>query len=126
MRELTRSILNGFDLDTPPDVLTFTVVQPPAHGSLINGIYGTEMSRYKDMGADLLQRSLPVTSFTLQELRQGERCSSVTENDRMMISVQFCKILQESSILCVLFELNLPGSTWQKGVGFCSIQPTMV
>uniref|UniRef100_A0A3Q3W4W6 Calx-beta domain-containing protein n=1 Tax=Mola mola TaxID=94237 RepID=A0A3Q3W4W6_MOLML len=70
MRELTPSILNGFDLDTPPDVLTFTVVQPPAHGSLINGIYGTEMSRYKDMGADLLQRSLPVTSFTLQELRQ--------------------------------------------------------
>uniref|UniRef100_A0A3Q3W4V2 C-type lectin domain-containing protein n=1 Tax=Mola mola TaxID=94237 RepID=A0A3Q3W4V2_MOLML len=36
MRELTPSILNGFDLDTPPDVLTFTVVQPPAHGSLIN------------------------------------------------------------------------------------------
>lgn len=72
MRELTPSILNGFDLDAPLDVLTFTVVLPPAHGSLINGIYGTEMSRYKEMGADLLQRSLPVTSFTLQELRQGE------------------------------------------------------
>ncbi|XP_038570885.1 FRAS1-related extracellular matrix protein 1b isoform X2 [Micropterus salmoides] len=71
MRELTPSILNGFDLDAPLDVLTFTVLQPPAHGSLINGIYGTEMSRYKQMGADLLQRSLPVTSFTLQELRQG-------------------------------------------------------
>ncbi|XP_049444192.1 FRAS1-related extracellular matrix protein 1b [Epinephelus fuscoguttatus] len=71
VRELTPSILNGFDLDAPPDILTFTVVQPPAHGSLINGIYGTDMSRYKEMGADLLQRSLPVTSFTLQELRQG-------------------------------------------------------
>ncbi|KAM7012171.1 LOW QUALITY PROTEIN: FRAS1-related extracellular matrix protein 1b [Tautogolabrus adspersus] len=71
MRELTPSILNGFDLDAPPDILTFTVEQPPAHGSLINGIYGAEMSRYKEMGADLLQRSLPVTSFTLQELRQG-------------------------------------------------------
>ncbi|XP_036971006.1 FRAS1-related extracellular matrix protein 1b isoform X3 [Acanthopagrus latus] len=71
MRELTPSVLNGFDLDAPLDVLTFTVVQPPAHGRLINGIYGTEMSRYKEMGADLLQRSLPVTSFTLQELRQG-------------------------------------------------------
>ncbi|XP_070764752.1 FRAS1-related extracellular matrix protein 1b [Enoplosus armatus] len=71
IRELTPSLLNGFDLDAPPDVLTFTVVQPPAHGSLINGIYGTEMSRYREMGADLLQRSLPVTSFTLQELRQG-------------------------------------------------------
>uniref|UniRef100_A0A3Q1IU48 C-type lectin domain-containing protein n=1 Tax=Anabas testudineus TaxID=64144 RepID=A0A3Q1IU48_ANATE len=71
MRELTPAILNGLDLDTPPDLLTFTVVQPPAHGSLINGIYGTEMSRYKEMGAELLQRSLAVTSFTLQELRQG-------------------------------------------------------
>lgn len=72
MRELTPSILNGFDLDAPPDVLTFEVVQPPAHGNLINGIYGTEMSRYKEMGAELMQRSLPVTSFTLQELQQGE------------------------------------------------------
>uniref|UniRef100_A0A8P4KJE7 Fras1 related extracellular matrix 1b n=1 Tax=Dicentrarchus labrax TaxID=13489 RepID=A0A8P4KJE7_DICLA len=71
MRELTPSILDAFDLDAPLDILTFTVVLPPAHGSLINGIYGTEMSRYKEMGADLLQRSLPVTSFTLQELRQG-------------------------------------------------------
>ncbi|KAE8294686.1 FRAS1-related extracellular matrix protein 1 [Larimichthys crocea] len=71
MRELTPSILNGFDLDAPLDILTFTVIQAPVHGSLINGIYGTEMSRYKEMGADLLQRSLPVTSFTLQELRQG-------------------------------------------------------
>ncbi|KAM3619849.1 uncharacterized protein V6R79_014624 [Siganus canaliculatus] len=71
MRELTPSILNGFDLDAPLDLLTFSVVRPPAHGSLINGIYGTEMSRYKEMGADVLQRSLPVTSFTLQELRQG-------------------------------------------------------
>lgn len=76
VRELTPSILDGLDLDAPPDILTFTVVQPPAHGSLINGIYGTEMNRYKEMGPDLLQRSLPVTSFTLQELRQGERESN--------------------------------------------------
>lgn len=73
MRELTPSVLNCFDLDAPPDVLTFTLLRPPAHGNLINGIYGAEMSRYKEMGAELLQRSLPVTSFTLQELRQGER-----------------------------------------------------
>uniref|UniRef100_A0A3Q3R891 FRAS1-related extracellular matrix protein N-terminal domain-containing protein n=1 Tax=Monopterus albus TaxID=43700 RepID=A0A3Q3R891_MONAL len=71
MRELTPSILNGLDLDAPPDLLTFSVVQPPAHGSLINGIYGVEMSRYKEMGTELLQRSLPITSFSLEELRQG-------------------------------------------------------
>ncbi|XP_060934047.1 LOW QUALITY PROTEIN: FRAS1-related extracellular matrix protein 1b [Limanda limanda] len=71
IRELTPSILNGLDLDAPLDLLSFTVVQPPVHGRLINGIYGAELSRYKEMGGDLLQRSLPVTSFTLQELRQG-------------------------------------------------------
>ena len=72
LRELTPSILNGFDLDAPPDLLTFTLARPPAHGRLINGVYGTETSRYTEMGAELLQRSLSVTSFTLQELRQGE------------------------------------------------------
>ncbi|XP_030584122.1 FRAS1-related extracellular matrix protein 1b isoform X2 [Archocentrus centrarchus] len=65
MTALTPSILNGFDLDAPPDLLTFTVVRPPAHGSLMNGIYGRET------GADLLHRGLPIISFTLQELRQG-------------------------------------------------------
>ena len=97
MRELTPSILSGFDLDTPPDVLTFTVVQPPAHGCLINGVYGTETSRYKEMGVDLLQRSLLITSFTLQELQQGERSSSVTENGCMMNSVKCCR----KAVFCV-------------------------
>ena len=95
MRELTPSVLNGFDLDAPLDVLTFTVVQPPAHGRLINGIYGTEMSRYKEMGADLLQRSLPVTSFTLQELRQGERETGrcVTDTGPEPHILKFCEVL---------------------------------
>ncbi|XP_028254833.1 FRAS1-related extracellular matrix protein 1b isoform X3 [Parambassis ranga] len=68
-RELTPSLLDGFDLDAPADLLTFTVKQPPAHGRL--AIFSSEMSHYKEMEADLLRRSLPVTSFTLQELRQG-------------------------------------------------------
>ncbi|KAG7232386.1 hypothetical protein INR49_008915, partial [Caranx melampygus] len=59
IRELTPSILNALDLDAPLDLLTFTVVLPPTHGRLINGIYGTDMSRYREMGADLLQRGLP-------------------------------------------------------------------
>lgn len=72
MRELSPPLLNAFDLDAPPDVLIFAVVQPPSHGCLINGIYAAEMSRYKEMGAELLQRSLVVTSFTLRQLQQGE------------------------------------------------------
>ncbi|XP_041862088.1 FRAS1-related extracellular matrix protein 1b isoform X2 [Melanotaenia boesemani] len=73
IRELTPPILDGFDLDAPPDLLTFMVEHPPAHGSLLNGIYGTDVRHYEEMGAKLLQRSLHVSSFTLQELRQGMR-----------------------------------------------------
>ncbi|XP_008336132.1 FRAS1-related extracellular matrix protein 1b [Cynoglossus semilaevis] len=60
-RELTPSILDAVDLDAPQDLLTFTVVQAPVHGQLITG---ADTSRYLD-------KSRPVTSFTLQELRQG-------------------------------------------------------
>ncbi|XP_029005008.1 FRAS1-related extracellular matrix protein 1b [Betta splendens] len=65
MRKLTPTFLSASDLDAPPDPLTFTVVQPPAHGCLVNSFYG----HYKE--PDLLHRSLLITSFTLQELLQG-------------------------------------------------------
>ncbi|XP_056132911.1 FRAS1-related extracellular matrix protein 1b [Lampris incognitus] len=73
MRALSPAVLNALDLDAPADVLTFKVVTPPAHGKLIKGIYGTEISRYREMGAGFLHQTLPVHSFTLQELRQGLR-----------------------------------------------------
>lgn len=63
--ELTPSILDASDLDVPPGVLTFRVERPPAHGTLIRAPHG-------EVGAERLQKSLPVPSFTLQELRQGE------------------------------------------------------
>uniref|UniRef100_A0A667XBE3 Fras1 related extracellular matrix 1b n=1 Tax=Myripristis murdjan TaxID=586833 RepID=A0A667XBE3_9TELE len=87
MRELTPALLDGFDLDVPADLLTFTVVRPPAHGSLLNGIYGTEMSRYKEMGAELLQRSLPVQTFTLQELRQGMKITYMHDDTETLKDV---------------------------------------
>uniref|UniRef100_A0A4W6CZ81 Fras1 related extracellular matrix 1b n=1 Tax=Lates calcarifer TaxID=8187 RepID=A0A4W6CZ81_LATCA len=46
IRELTPSILDALDLDAPPDLLTFTVVRPPAHGRLINAIYDADLSRF--------------------------------------------------------------------------------
>ncbi|KAF6715166.1 FRAS1-related extracellular matrix protein 1 [Oryzias melastigma] len=72
LRELTPSILDGFDLDAPPDVLTFTVERGPAHGSLTSSIHGSDISHYQQMGKELMQRSLHLSSFTLQELRQAE------------------------------------------------------
>ncbi|XP_067085731.1 FRAS1-related extracellular matrix protein 1b [Osmerus mordax] len=71
MRDLSPAVLNAFDLDSPEDTLTFTVVVPPGHGTLLNAIYGMDASRYEDMGSRLLRQSLPVTSFTMQELKQG-------------------------------------------------------
>ncbi|KAG5275412.1 hypothetical protein AALO_G00120010 [Alosa alosa] len=71
MKELTAAILDAVDLDAPPDILTLTVTRPPKHGTLINGIYGLQMTRYKDMGQELLRRSLPAHNFTLRELREG-------------------------------------------------------
>ncbi|XP_024865417.1 FRAS1-related extracellular matrix protein 1b isoform X2 [Kryptolebias marmoratus] len=80
MTELTLSILDGLDLDVPSDLLTFTVEHPPAHGRLINGIYGAEVSRYKEMDTEQLQRSLYITTFTLQELKQGMKIMYVHDD----------------------------------------------
>uniref|UniRef100_W5LF34 Fras1 related extracellular matrix 1b n=1 Tax=Astyanax mexicanus TaxID=7994 RepID=W5LF34_ASTMX len=71
MKELTPDILDAVDLDAPPDILTLTVLVPPAHGTLMNGINGLDMSRFKEMGPEILQRNLPIHSFTMQALRQG-------------------------------------------------------
>lgn len=70
-KELTPSLLNARDLDVPPDVLTFTVLEPPSHGSLVK-TGGTAMWRHGGKGAELPQRSLIASSFSLQELQQGE------------------------------------------------------
>lgn len=69
---LTSSVLSATDLDAPADLLTFTVVTPPAHGRLVRigqGGQGVEVSQRR---SHLLPLPLPVTSFTLQELQQGE------------------------------------------------------
>uniref|UniRef100_A0A3Q1AK86 FRAS1-related extracellular matrix protein N-terminal domain-containing protein n=1 Tax=Amphiprion ocellaris TaxID=80972 RepID=A0A3Q1AK86_AMPOC len=56
VRELTPSILDGSDLDAPPDLLTFSLQQQPDHGFLINAVYGADGRRYQEMEADLLRR----------------------------------------------------------------------
>ncbi|KAK3561937.1 hypothetical protein QTP86_019060, partial [Hemibagrus guttatus] len=71
MKDLNPAILDAVDLDAPPDLLSFTILVPPAHGALLHGIYGLDMNQYKDMGPEILRRSVPVQSFTIQVLRQG-------------------------------------------------------
>ncbi|XP_016376586.1 FRAS1-related extracellular matrix protein 1-like [Sinocyclocheilus rhinocerous] len=71
MKDLSPDILNAVDGDIPADTLTMTILVPPAHGTLVNGIYGLKMNRYKNMNPEVLQRTLAIQSFTLQELQQG-------------------------------------------------------
>ncbi|KAB5559145.1 hypothetical protein PHYPO_G00025590 [Pangasianodon hypophthalmus] len=71
MKNLNPAILDAVDLDAPPNLLSFTILVPPAHGTLLHGIYGLDMSQYKDMDKEILQRSLLVHSFTVQALGQG-------------------------------------------------------
>ncbi|KAL1023166.1 hypothetical protein UPYG_G00037220 [Umbra pygmaea] len=73
LKELSPDIFNALDFDAPADTLTFTVLVDPAHGALLNGIYGVETRRYKDMGPKLLLQSLMVHTFTMEELKQGMR-----------------------------------------------------
>lgn len=70
MKDLSPAILDAVDLDAPPDLLSFTILVPPAHGKLLHGTYGLDMS--KDMGPEILQRSISVQSFTIQALHQGQ------------------------------------------------------
>ncbi|KAK1165439.1 FRAS1-related extracellular matrix protein 1b [Acipenser oxyrinchus oxyrinchus] len=71
MRELSPSVLNAMDLDTPPDPLSFSLIAPPVHGTVLNEIYGVQRSRYKQMGSEMLRENLPVHRFTLDQLREG-------------------------------------------------------
>lgn len=69
-RPLNPLLLNAADLDAPADLLTFTVVTPPAHGRLVRcGREGVEPLRRRPRP---LSTHPAVTTFTLQELQQGE------------------------------------------------------
>lgn len=72
MKDLSPDILNAVDVDIPVETLTITILVPPAHGTLLNGIYGLEMSRYKSMSPEDLHQTLAVHSFSIQELQQGQ------------------------------------------------------
>ncbi|XP_049585835.1 FRAS1-related extracellular matrix protein 1b isoform X4 [Syngnathus scovelli] len=62
-RELTPSLLDAFDLDAPPDELTFSLSAAPAHGSLKASV--------SHPGKEASASAIAVMSFTLRQLRQG-------------------------------------------------------
>ncbi|XP_060686405.1 FRAS1-related extracellular matrix protein 1b isoform X1 [Hemiscyllium ocellatum] len=64
-------VLNAVDLDIPQDTMILSVIRPPAHGVLLNGIYGNDVAKYRQMNAEVLQNDLRVHSFSMDELKQG-------------------------------------------------------
>ncbi|XP_061489211.1 FRAS1-related extracellular matrix protein 1-like isoform X3 [Rhineura floridana] len=63
--------INVEDLDVPPDVLRFNIAASPCHGLILNGIYGGDLRRYKELSPAILHKDFKIHSFTLDELKQG-------------------------------------------------------
>lgn len=121
MKDLNPAILDAMDLDAPPDLLSFTILVPPAHGALLHGIYGLDMNQYKDMGPEILRRSVPVQSFTIQALRQGQFLFTVSKFGTLFstgggeggLSVQRlttkagCPCISQRALVCSLWVPDL-------------------
>ncbi|XP_075472114.1 FRAS1-related extracellular matrix protein 1-like [Ascaphus truei] len=69
--EIGPGTLNAEDLDIPADTLNISIIIPPVHGLILNGAYGRNISRYKQLNPAVLHRDLQTHSFTLDELKQG-------------------------------------------------------
>lgn len=66
MKQLDPSVLHAMDLDVPKNILLFTVVKPPRHGSIIN----------HSMEKSVIKRREPapnptVLEFTMADLTNG-------------------------------------------------------
>lgn len=66
MKQLDSSVLHAVDLDKPRNVLVFSVVKPPQHGSIIQHSSETSVNKRRDV------RPLsPVVDFTMTDLTNG-------------------------------------------------------
>nr|XP_046236498.1 FRAS1-related extracellular matrix protein 1a isoform X2 [Scatophagus argus] len=66
MKQLDSSVLHAMDLDVPKNILHFSVVKAPQHGSIIN--HSNEKLVYKKREAS---RQLSVVDFTMTDLANG-------------------------------------------------------
>lgn len=73
MKKLDLSVLRAVDLDVPKNVLLFTIVHPPQHGSILHRVDGKFTKRQE---ADL-QSS--VLDFTMADLTNGNLYSILKE-----------------------------------------------
>uniref|UniRef100_A0A671UBT3 Fras1 related extracellular matrix 1a n=1 Tax=Sparus aurata TaxID=8175 RepID=A0A671UBT3_SPAAU len=66
MKQLDSSVLHAMDLDVPKNILRFSVVKAPQHGSIVNHGSQKTADRRREAGA----RS-PVVDFTMTDLTNG-------------------------------------------------------
>lgn len=66
MKHLDSSVLHAMDLDVPENILLFSVVKAPQHGSIIN--HSSEKPVHKRREAS---PQSPVVDFTMTDLTNG-------------------------------------------------------
>lgn len=64
MKHLDSSVFHAMDLDIPNDILLFSVVQAPQHGSIINHSSEKPVHKRREAGP-------PVVDFTMTDLTNG-------------------------------------------------------
>ena len=69
MKELDSSVLHAMDLDVPKNILLFSVVKPPQHGSIIH--HSSGQPAYKQREAS---PQSTVVDFTMTDLISGTLC----------------------------------------------------
>ena len=72
MKQLDSSVLHAMDLDVPKNILVFSVVRAPQHGSIIT--HSSEKMVYKRREA---APQYPVVDFTMADLSNGTFYMSV-------------------------------------------------
>lgn len=69
MKQLDSSVLDAVDLDVPKNLLLFSVVTPPQHGSIIR--HGSDGSFHKRGDTYQQHQQHQVLDFTMSELTNG-------------------------------------------------------
>ncbi|XP_051866646.1 FRAS1-related extracellular matrix protein 1b [Pristis pectinata] len=120
--EIGPGVLNAVDIDVPCDTLTFSVVSPPSHGVLLNGIYGTDIATYRRVNAEVLYHSLPVHNFSMDELKQGMKLmymhdDTETLKDFFTIQLTDGKHMVHGTVYISVISVNDEGPVILKNTG---------
>uniref|UniRef100_A0A8C9AAX8 FRAS1-related extracellular matrix protein 1 n=1 Tax=Prolemur simus TaxID=1328070 RepID=A0A8C9AAX8_PROSS len=104
MKELDLSIINAADLDVPKDPLLFSITHNPRHGLLINGGFGKDLPKSKQL-AHPEQKFELVHNFSMELLKTGMRLTyvhddseSLADNFTIQLSDGKHKILKTISV----------------------------